>query len=97
MAESHAVAGARDRNGRESVSAATLRAGRWLGLAAAPTFAAMAILAVHPGASPAETLCPAVRGAALSGGMATMYVLMAVFHLTPWLRLIASGARGAGS
>ena len=96
MTDSRAAAEASDGIGRERVGAAALQAGRWLGLAAAPTFAAMAILAAFAGAGAAQPLCPP-GGATLSGGMATMYALMAAFHLTPWLRLMAGGTRDAGS
>lgn len=60
-----------------------IRAGRrgradWLSLAAAPTFAAMALLT-------------AMTGTAHDGaGMPTMYLLMALFHLAPWLKLKAA-------
>ena len=56
----------------------------WLSLAAAPTFAAMAV-ATAVGGGPADMLCSAVPGSPL-GGMTAMYLLMAAFHLSPWLR-----------
>ena len=57
----------------------------WLHLAAAPTFAVMALVtAVQDRVMP---LCSAGDVLSLSG-MAPMYFLMAVFHLTPWLKLI---------
>lgn len=56
-----------------------------LGLAAAPTFAALALLtAAHGG--PADPLCTAAPAALPLPGMAMMYALMAFFHSTPWLR-----------
>jgi hypothetical protein len=58
----------------------------WLCLAAAPTFALMALLTAF-GGGPADILCSATQGA--FGGMVPMYVLMSVFHATPWLRLAA--------
>jgi hypothetical protein len=58
-----------------------------LSLAAAPTFAAMALVSSVNG-SPMETLCTSGSGAPLLTGMATMYLLMSAFHLTPWLKLV---------
>jgi hypothetical protein len=60
----------------------------WLGLAAAPTFAAMALMTAALGGP--EPLCSA-HGSLLSG-MIPMYLLMSAFHVGPWLRLI-SGRR----
>ena len=59
---------------------------RWLGLAASPTFAAMAAL-TSLGGDP-MVLCSATVGFPLSG-MAPMYLLMSVFHAAPWLKLLA--------
>lgn len=62
---------------------------RWLSLAAAPTFAAMALFAgLHGGSMPAM-LCAAAPDASPLAGMVPMYLLMSVFHLPPWLRLFA--------
>ncbi|MCK9916386.1 hypothetical protein MXD81_45255 [Microbacteriaceae bacterium K1510] len=60
----------------------------WLCLAATPTFAAMALLSGFSGGD-SDLLCAAMNGASPLNGMAAMYALMAVFHLSPWLRLIA--------
>jgi hypothetical protein len=61
---------------------------KWLHLAAAPTFAIMALLtAVHDHGQP-NLLC-SVGDSFWSGGMAPMYVLMSVFHAAPWLKLIS--------
>jgi len=74
---------------------AALAAADWLGLIAAPTFAAMALLtAVLDSATPA-VLCMSGQGAGPLGGMAAMYVLMSAFHAAPWLRLIAARQGGA--
>jgi hypothetical protein len=58
-----------------------------LALAAAPTFAIMALLAGVLDSGPGEMLCSAAPASPLSG-MATMYLLMSVFHAAPWLRLM---------
>jgi hypothetical protein len=64
---------------------ATRRAGLadWLGFAATPSFAAMALL---DAASGPDMLC--MTGSPLTG-MAAMYLMMSAFHAAPWLRLIA--------
>jgi hypothetical protein len=62
--------------------------GGWLGLAAAPTFAAMAALTFVPGGD-ADMMCSAMHGASPLSGMVPMYVLMSAFHAAPWLRLIS--------
>jgi hypothetical protein len=56
---------------------------RCLSLAAAPTFAAMALVTALTGPGPMETLC---AGGSPLGGMAAMYLLMSAFHVAPWLR-----------
>ncbi|MET4480844.1 hypothetical protein [Bradyrhizobium sp. F1.13.3] len=63
---------------------------RWLGLAATPTFAIMAVLD-----GPADVLCGSGHGAML-GGMVPMYLLMSAFHSAAWLRLIAEWRGGVG-
>ena len=65
----------------------------WLGLAAAPTFAIMALLTAMVGGGPLDTLCSAANASPV-GGMVPMYLLMSAFHSAPWLKLIAS-RRGA--
>ena len=57
----------------------------WLCLAAAPTFALMALLSCARGGD-AAMLC--MGGSPLTG-MAVMYLLMSAFHLAPWLRVIS--------
>ena len=61
-----------------SVAANALR------LAAAPTFAVLALLNSGAGT---EMLC--LHGASPLGSMGLMYGLMCLFHLGPWLRLIS--------
>lgn len=60
----------------------------WLSLAAAPTFAFMALLTA--GGGPLDMLCAAVPGPSPFTGMVLMYLLMSAFHLGPWLKLISS-------
>jgi hypothetical protein len=79
----HASVGARNGEGAIAVLGVAER----LYLAATPTFAIMALLTAL-GGNPVERLCSSEGGTALSG-MGTMYVLMAVFHSRPWLKLIA--------
>ena len=61
-------------------------ADRVLSLAAAPTFAIMALLSAAVGSG--EALCSAA-GASPLGGMVPMYLLMSAFHSAPWLKLIS--------
>jgi hypothetical protein len=77
----------------ETLTAA--RAVRWLSLAAAPTFAIMALVTGVLGGGPSDALC-SVAGMSPLGGMMPMYLLMSAFHLAPWLKLIASWRSGAG-
>ena len=78
--------------GRRS-DAAALGAAGWLGLAAAPTFAVMALSSCLSGAD-ADMMCSSAHGASPLSGMVPMYALMSAFHLAPWLKLI-SRRRGA--
>jgi hypothetical protein len=73
--------------GRRGQPAAFDPAG-WLGLAAAPTFAAMALLTSAAG-SEADVMCSTMHGASRLGGMVPMYALMSAFHAAPWLKLIS--------
>jgi hypothetical protein len=59
----------------------------WLRLAAAPTFAAMALLCGLSGGGPADILCLTADHASPLTGMTAMYALMSAFHLPPWLTL----------
>jgi hypothetical protein len=77
------------------VNAAALGAAGWLCLAAAPTFATMALLTGVPGVGPRDMLCLAARDASPLSGMVPMYLLMSVFHLVPWLKLLSRRRRGA--
>jgi hypothetical protein len=77
--------------GRDGVAAAP-HVARWLGLAATPTFAIMAVLTAMSGGDPADMLCSAGHGSAL-GGMVPMYLLMSAFHSAAWLKLISERRR----
>jgi hypothetical protein len=60
----------------------------WLSLAASPTFALMAWIAAndaHPIA-----LCSARSSILPIDGMTAMYLLMSLFHVSPWLRLASA-------
>jgi hypothetical protein len=77
-------------NRSESGSAAARRAADWLSLAAAPTFAIMALLTAVLGGGPLEMFC----SASPLSGMVPMYLLMSAFHSAPWLKLISSRRSG---
>ena len=70
-------------------NAAALGAADWLCLAAAPTFAIMALLTGVLGGGPPDMLCSAAQDASPLSGMLPMYVLMSAFHSAPWLKLIS--------
>ncbi len=61
----------------------------WLGLAAAPTFAIMALL-TGVGGGPPDMICSTAQDAFPLSGMVPMYLLMSAFHSAPWLKLISS-------
>ena len=71
----------------ESGYAATTGAADFLYLAAAPTFAVMALLTGILGGGSPDTLCTIASASPLSG-MVPMYVLMSAFHSAPWLKLL---------
>jgi hypothetical protein len=71
-------------NGATHRSPAALGAIDWLALAAAPTFA---LMAVATGGSPAMAFCAPEPGVLPIDGMTAMYLLMSLFHLPPWLTL----------
>jgi len=64
-----------------------------LSLAAAPTFAIMALLTGVVGSGAPDMLCAAGHAGSPLNGMVAMYVLMSVFHAAPWLRLISGRRR----
>ena len=85
---------ARDETGRRS-HAAALGAAGWLGLAAAPTFAVMALLTGLLGGGHMAMMCSTAQDASPLSGMVPMYVLMSAFHSAPWLKLISTRRSGA--
>ena len=66
----------------------------FLYLAAAPTFAIMALLTCVLGDGSADALC-SIAGSSPLSGMVPMYLLMSAFHTAPWLKLISSRGGGA--
>ena len=71
----------------EHDSATAMGAADLLYLAAAPTFALMALLTGMLGGGSPDALC---SGASPLSGMLPMYLLMSAFHLAPWLKLNSS-------
>jgi hypothetical protein len=85
-----------DAGGRAGNVDATGRSAiHWLGLAAAPTFAIMALLTGVLGGGAPDVLCSAVQDASPLSGMTPMYLLMSAFHSAPWLKLISGRRSGA--
>jgi len=78
-------------------SATARGAADWLGLAATPVFALMALLAYVPGGGAADLICSTAHGGSVLAGMVPMYVLMATFHSAPWLKLVSSRRQGLRS
>jgi hypothetical protein len=58
----------------------------WIGLAAAPTFALMSWIAATDTSRIA--ICSSASGMSPIDGMAWMYLLMSLFHVSPWLKLV---------
>ena len=86
------VCSARPDGGLTRGTAAAFRAAEWLSLAAAPTFAIMALQAGVLGDGSADMLCSAAHPWPLSG-MVPMYLLMSAFHSSPWLKLMSGRGR----
>jgi len=78
-----------------SDNAATLGAADWVCLAAAPTFAFMALLTCVLGGVAPDMLCSGAHDASPLSGMVLMYFLMSAFHSTPWLKLMSGRRSGA--
>ncbi|MFN4281440.1 MAG: hypothetical protein ACK4NA_02240 [Alphaproteobacteria bacterium] len=61
----------------------------YLAYAAAPVFAAMALLTAATAGAPDLLCAPAASPlAAWLGGMTPMYLLMSLAHAAPWLRMM---------
>ena len=93
MSETHIARGGFGAVDCENGSAAALGAADFLHLAAAPTFAVMALLTCVLGGGPSDGLCSIIGVSPLSG-MVPMYLLMSAFHLAPWLKLMARRRTG---
>jgi hypothetical protein len=59
----------------------------WLSLAAAPTFAIMALWSALFGSQP-DMFCMHMQGSSPMSGMTVMYLLMCAFHAGPWLKVL---------
>jgi hypothetical protein len=94
MSETHRSGCASGAIPRENGNPVALGAAGWLSLAAAPTFAIMALLTAVLDSRAPEMLCSAMQGSPLSG-MVPMYLLMSAFHAAPWLKLVSSRRSGA--
>jgi hypothetical protein len=57
----------------------------WIGLAAAPSFAVMALIAATE--TPRMAVCAPASAMPAIDGMAWMYLLMSLSHLSPWLTI----------
>jgi len=75
--------------GKSSGAAIARIAVDWLGLAAAPAFAMMALMTICLSGG-MDPLCSATPFGSLVSGMVPMYLMMSAVHSAPWLRLIAS-------
>jgi hypothetical protein len=79
----------------EGGTAAVFGAARFLSLAAAPSFAIMALLTGVLDGRPPDMLCATMHDMSPLSGMVPMYVLMSAFHSAPWLKLASRQRSGA--
>jgi hypothetical protein len=63
-------------------------ADRLLSLAAAPTFAFMAVFTASHGGGMPDMVCSIASNGSPLTGMSLMYLLMSAFHTAPWLKLL---------
>jgi hypothetical protein len=89
MSDTHIGADARAGIGCDSRKALATAA-YVLSLAAAPTFAGMALLTSAFDAGAPEVACLGASHASPMHGMLVMYALMSAFHSAPWLRLLSA-------
>ena len=68
------------------------RALQLLSFAPTPTFALLGLLSASQEGSLASLVCSAGHGSSPLTGMVSMYLLMSVFHSTPWIRMIAQAS-----
>jgi hypothetical protein len=94
MSNIHIDDGARGAGSENGGNAAALGAIDLLCLAAAPTFAIMALMTVALGGDQMAMMCSTAQAGSLLSGMVPMYLLMSVFHSAPWLRLITNYRSG---
>ena len=95
MSETHRSGCASGAIPRENGNPVALGAAGWLSLAAAPTFAIMALLTAVLDSRAPDMVCSAMQHGSPLGGMVPMYLLMSAFHSAPWLKLISSRPSGA--
>ena len=94
MTETYHTSSASTASCDDEGAAAALGVAKWLSLAAAPTFAIMALMTGVLSGGPMDMICSAGHGSPLTG-MAPMYMLMSAFHLAPWLKLVSGRRSGA--
>jgi hypothetical protein len=82
------------RTGKEKLASSprpAIDAAGWLGLTAAPTFALMAWISAVGSAD--MTMCSASSALLPATEMALMYMLMSLFHLSPWMKFLSARSR----
>lgn len=72
-------------NGKRNKRGLRQTPAEWLGLAASPVFAAMALHTAN--VDMADPICAAMKGPLPLDGMTLMYLLMCLFHLPSWMKL----------
>ena len=91
MSERHAARSEFGAFLHDNCNPAAIGAADFLYLAAAPTFAIMALLTSVLGGGSLDALCST---ASPLSGLVPMYLLMSAFHLAPWLKLISHRRNG---